>query len=410
MTILKFEIKKMLGNKASRAAIVVLILLMTGLCIGYIQGGYYVQEDGSEIHGIKAAAKMREAKEPWKGPVTEDVIARVIEENGKVYADAGNFNDDGWLSDSAFSRQQGYYDLRELINVTYRSGFTDYDYFTINRLTPGDAADFYNRRENVFDEWLGREEVAQGFSDEKRAYIREHALKLETPYYYEYFDGWNKVKEMNSVLIFGVVIVICVILAGNFSAECQTKADAIYFSTPLGRKKGNQMKIVAGFILATVIYWGVMLLGSAIMLLAYGASGAQVPIQLEFWKCLYSLTQEEAWILIVFLGYIGCLSMSGLTMLMSARFKSSFVAIILSFLIIMVPAMAAQSIYSVLWQDILSLFPHGAIMAYDYFTTYVLYQFGGRIYSPFELLIPLHILVAVITIPFTYCCFQKYRA
>lgn len=102
--------------------------------------------------------------------------------------------------------------------------------------------------------------------------------------------------------------------------------------------------------------------------------------------------------------------MGGLTMLMSSKFRSSFAAIILSFLIIMVPAIASQSVYSSLWKDVLSLFPHGAIMGYDYLTTYVLYQVGSRVYSPFEVLMPLHMLVTLVTIPFTYCCFQKYKA
>ncbi len=97
-------------------------------------------------------------------------------------------------------------------------------------------------------------------------------------------------------------------------------------------------------------------------------------------------------------------------MLMSSRFKSSFVAIILAFLIIMVPAVASQSIYSYFWQDVLSLFPHGAIMGHDYLTTYVLYQFGSRVYSPFEILMPLHVLVTLITILPTYYSFQKYKA
>lgn len=410
MTILKFEIMKMLRSKTSIAAIGFLIFLAVGLCIGYIYGGEYVLEDGSEIHGIKAAVKMQEAKEPWKGVVTEEVIARVIEENNKVFANPSYMGENGWLSDEGFSGLQGFYDLRDLVNATYRESFTSYDYYTINRLKPDDAAGFYGKREAIFDEWLGRDEVEQSFSDEKRAYIREHALNIETPYYYEYFDGWVKVKEMNLTLIFGTVIVICIVLAGNFSAECQTKADAIYFSTRLGKKTGNKMKITAGFILATVIYWGTMLAASAVLLLAYGTSGGNVSIRLEFWKSLYSLTQTQAWILILTLGYIGCMSMGGITMLMSSRFKSSFVAIILAFLIIMVPAVASQSIYNYFWQDVLSLFPHGAIMGYDYLTTYVLYQFGSRVYSPFEILMPLHVLVTLITILPTYYSFQKYKA
>lgn len=410
MTILKFEIKKMLCAKTSIAAIGFLILLAVGLYIGYIYGGYYVQEDGSKIRGIKAAVKMQEAKEPWEGMVTEEVVARVIEENNKLHANPSYIGTDGWLSDEGYSRQQGFEDLRNLINVTYRKSFSDYDYYTCDRLSPDDATGFYDKKEAVFDEWLEREEVIQTFSDEKRAYIREHALNVETPYYYEYYDGWKKVKEMNLTLVFGTVIVICIVLAGNFSAECQTKADAIYFSTCLGKKTGNKMKIAAGFILATVIYWGTMLLGSGILLLAYSTSGGTVPVQLEFYKGLYSLTQAQAWILILLLGYIGCMSMSGLTMLMSSEFKSSFVAIILAFLIIIVPAIATQFVYNSFWKDVLSLFPHGTIMGYDYLTTYVLYQFGGRVYSPFEILMPLHVLFTIVTIPITYYSFQKYKA
>lgn len=410
MTVLKFEMMKMLRSKTSIAALGFLALLMAGLCFGYLYGGYYVQEDGSKIRGIEAAAKLRQARAPWTGFVTEETVARVIEENQEIYANPANIGEDGWLSESGYSRQQGFYDLRDLINTAYRKSFTDYDYFTINRLQPEDASGFYDRREAVFDEWLGREEVQDAFSPEKRAYIREHALGLETPYYYEYFEGWIKVKEMNLTLIFGAVIVICIVLAGNFSAECQTRADAIYFSTRLGKKTGNKMKLAAGFILATVIYWGTMLAGSAILLLAYGASGGAVPIQLEYWKGLYPLTQSQAWMLVLALGYIGCMSMSGLTMLMSSRFKSSFVAIILAFLMIMVPAIAAQSVNSQIWQDVLSLFPHGAIMGYDYLSNYVLYQFGTKVYSPFEILMPLHTLVALVTIPFTYYSFRKYKA
>lgn len=410
MTILKYEIKKMLRSKTSVAAIGFLILLTVGLGIGYIGGGYYVQEDGTKIYGISAASKMRKAREPWKGMVTEEVVARVIEENKRICTDPACRGEDGWLTEEGYSRQQGFYDLRDLINSVYRESFSDYDYFTCNRLEPEDAAGFYGRKEVIFDEWLGREEVAQTFSDEKRAYIREHALNIETPYYYEYFDGWIKVKEMNLTLIFGTAFVICIVLAGNFSAECQTRADAIYFSTRLGKKTGNKMKIAAGFIIATVIYWGILLAGSGVVLLAYGTSGGTVPIQMEFYKGLYSLNQAQAWILILVLGYIGCMSMSGLTMLMSSRFKSSFTAIILSFLIIMVPAMVSNSVYSSFWQDILSLFPHGAIMGYDYLALYVLYQFGNRVYSPFEVLMPLHTLVAFATVPLTYYCFQKYKA
>lgn len=409
MRILRFELKKMLLNRTSMVAMGILVILMFGLCIGYISGSEYVLEDGTKINGISAVIRMREAKSQWNGTLTEETIASVIEENHAIYDDPAYMGADGWLTDQGYSKTQGYTDIRNLINDTYRSSFSDYDYFTVNRLSTEDAKDFYNRREQIFDEWLSREEVCQQFSEEKRAYIREHALDIATPYEYEYADGWVKVKEMNVTLLFSAVIVVCIILASDFAIECQTQADAIYLSTPLGKSKGNRMKIAAGFLLATVVYWGIMLIGDGIILLVYKTSGGNVPIQMEFWKCLYSFTHKEAWLLVLFMGYVGCMIMSGLTMFLSSRFKTAFGAIILSFLLMMVPAIAGQSVTEPFWKIFFSLCPHGAVMSYDYLTSYTLYQIGSKVYSPYLIIPLLHIPMTLLTIPMTYFSFRKYK-
>ncbi len=409
MKILKFEIKKMLRNRTSMVAMGLLVLLMLGLDMGYISGCKYVLENGNHVKGISAVIRTREEKSKWNGTLTEETIAKVIRENNTLYGNPAYIGNDGWLTEQGYSRQQGYYDIRDLINSTYRASFSDYDYFTINRLDPEDAGVFYDRREQIFDEWLGREEVCQQFSEGKRAYIREHALAIAAPYEYEYADGWIKVKEMNVTLLFAAVIVVCILLASDFAVECQTRADAIYLSTAFGKNKGNKMKIAAGFLVATLVYWGVMLIGDGILLSVYGISGGDVPIQMEFWKCLYSLTQKEAWLLGLLMGYVGCLVMSGLTMFMSSRFKTAFGAIILSFLIIMVPAIAGQSVMEPFWQVFFSLCPHGAIMSYDYLSTYVLYEIGNRVYSPYLIISLLHIPITLLTIPMTYFSFRKYK-
>lgn len=410
MTILKCEMKKMLRSKTSVAAIGLLVLLTLGLCIGYIHSARYILEDGEKIQGIKAIAKLREVTKEWSGPVTEEVVAEVISLNNELYQNPEYIASDGWMNDMGYAKQQGYLDIRNLINSTYRDSFYDYDYFTINRLTPEDAGDFYNRRERIYDEWLGREDVQAQFSKEKQEYIREHALNLAQPYEYEYAGGWVKVKEMNVTLLFAIVVVICIVLASDFAIERQTNADAIYLSTRLGKRTGNKMKIVAGFLLATVLYWGFILIGDAVVLLAYGTSGKDVMIQLEFWKSLYSFTHEQAWILTLFMGYVGCLIMSGLTMLMSSRLKTAFGTIILSFLIIMVPAIAMQSVTEPFWQTFFSLCPHGAIMSYDFLSSYTLYQIGNRVYTPYTIIPLVHISITLLTIPFTYYGFRKYKA
>lgn len=98
MTILKYEMKKMICGKTSVSAIGLLVLLTVGLCIGYIHSAYYVREDGKKINGIPAIAKLREVKEEWSGPVTEEVVAKVITLNNELYQNPEYMTQDGWMT------------------------------------------------------------------------------------------------------------------------------------------------------------------------------------------------------------------------------------------------------------------------------------------------------------------------
>lgn len=409
MKLLKFELLKIIRNKTSQIAFFLLILLMLGLCIGYVQFTGYVLEDGNTIHGIQAIHSKRETKREWTGIVTEDVIARVIGKN-KAIVENPDYRSDQDLSllDVGYAKQQGFYDIRNMINQFCRKSFNDYDYYAADRLVPEDAQGFYQKRIKIFEEWLGENHVKQLFSAEKSSYILHSVKTLETPFSYAYSDGWKTVLEMNVTLLFGVVVVICILMASNFSIEYQTKSDAVFNTTRYGKSKGNRIKIVAGFILTTAVYWGIMLVGNVILLSVFGFEGGNNPIQIEFWKSIYNITLREAWAVCVLLGYIGCLAMCSITMFLSARFQSSFAAIILSFLIIMVPAMFAESVMNDALQKVLSLFPHGAIMAKNYFTTYILYQFGEKVIPSFQMLPVVHLLATVVFIPLTYRSAQKY--
>ncbi len=408
MMILKYEIQKMFSNRTSKVANLFLIILLCGLCIGYVKGVYWVQEDGTKIYGMEAIRNQREAKSPWNGPVTEEVVAEVIQQNTQIEQNP-EYHNRYELNEKGFAKKQGFYDLRELINDFYREDFNFYDYYMINGLSPQDAKGFYERRPRLFSQWLESDEVGQAISPQKKAYIMAQTEAMETPLLYNYADGWIKIKEMNVTLLFGIVIVVCIILANNFSIECQTRSDAIYLTTQYGKTRGNRMKILAGFLVATVMYWGAILIADGILLAIFGTDGASSPIQIEWWKCIHNISQEQAWILLLLIGYVGCLVMSSITMLLSARFKTAFAGIIISFLLIMIPAILGQTFTNVHVTTVLSLCPHACIMGYNILKTWGLYEIGGRIWTDMQILPIIHGILTLVLIPFTYGSFQKYK-
>ena len=66
-----------------------------------------------------------------------------------------------------------------------------------------------------------------------------------------------------------LLIVISFFSAGLFSEEFRLGADSIFFSTKMGRSRGMKIKIVTGLIMATIIYWGTMLILSIISFRAH---------------------------------------------------------------------------------------------------------------------------------------------
>lgn len=408
MIILSYEIKKILSSRTARISLVILSLLTVIHCAKYVYSVSWTNDDGSHFSGPRAIALIREAKNEWKGPITEDVIHRVIIANKQITENPA-YQKQGGLSNEGFSKIQGFYDIRDMINRFCAVSLSDYDYYTADRLSPDASDEFYQKRITQFSEWLGRDDVRQMFTPPERSYISDSVQNLKTPFNYAYHDGFSAMQEMNAFLTFAVVIVICIIVAAGFSIECQTKADTIYFSTPYGNTRGNRAKITAGFLLATAVYWGIMLTADFIILIFFHMDGADTPVQIDYFKCILNITQLQAWALFLLAGYAGSLLMAGITMLVSAVVRTSYAAMILAFLMIMAPATYGEFTTSRTVQNILSFFPHTSLMGSSFLRTYSFFHIGSFIIPQAYVLPLLHSAAALILIPLIYKGFEKYK-
>lgn len=405
MKMLRYEIKKVFlktGNKIGLLILAGVLIIVSYFAVTYVD---YVDEDGNSKTGIMAARTLSDVKNQWAGYITEDVLREVITQNAMVNASAEYQSNDVQENNKAYSKKQGFSDIRAMINHAF-CGFREYNYYRADSVTTEEVSEFYNRRILNLEEWLYSDEAKDQFTDMEKQFLIEQYEQLEKPLYYEYADGWIALLEYAPSIIMLTVLITSFFVSGIFSNEFQLKADSIFFSTKYGRGKAVVSKVEAGFLIITLIYWVVVLLYSVIVLGILGAGGANCAIQAGFgsWKSFYNITCFENYLLTMIGGYIGSLFILTISMLISAKTKSTVLSVTIPFVLVFLPSFLSG--FSVL-TEILGLLPDQLLqinVAVKYFN---LYQFGDKVIGAVPIIMILYSVLYVVVLPILYRVYQK---
>ena len=402
---LLYELKKVLVRPVNRVALLILLAVMLIVAAIAVSGVSYTESDGSSVSGAEAAAKLRQAKEQWSGYVTEDVLKKVIEENDAVNQSPEARSDDVTDNNIAYSRKQGFSDLRELINLAF-SGFQSYDYYRADTVSADEAGSIYERRISSLKEWLGSDEIKDRFTDNEKEYLVRQYEKTETPFYYTYADGWSTLLTYSSTIIMVTVLAAGFLVSGIFSSEFALKSDSIYFSSQYGRNRGVRSKIAAGFILQSGIYWIAILLYTAVILITLGAEGGSCMIQsgMDGWKSFYNITYFQEYLLAVLGGYAGSLFILSLAMLVSAKTRSAVFAVTVPFIVLFVPSFLS-SVNAL--SEILGLLPDQLLQISYAIGAFNLYELGGKVTGAIPILFALYLCLYVVMLPGTYRIYRR---
>lgn len=405
MKMLRYEIKKCFSKTANKIGLLILTVVL--IIVSYFAVTYvdYVDEDGNNRTGIIAVRSLRDMKNQWAGYITEDVLREVIVQNALVNASAEYQSNDVQENNKAYSKKQGFSDIRDMINHAF-CGFREYNYYRADSVTTEEVSEFYTKRISNLEEWLYSDEAKDQFTDMEKQFLIKQYEQLEIPLYYEYADGWIALLEYAPSIIMLTVLITSFFVSGIFSNEFQLKADAIYFSTKYGRNKAVKSKVEAGGIIITIIYWVVALLYSAIVLGILGADGANCAIQAGFgsWKSFYNITYFENYLLTMVGGYIGSLFILTISMLISAKTKSTVLSVTVPFIFVFLPSFLSG--FSALI-EILGLLPDQLLqmnVAIKYFN---LYQFGDRVIGAVPIIMILYAVLYVLMVPILYRVYQK---
>lgn len=406
LTMILYELKKLFSRTGGRVALGLLLFSLVISCYLAVHV-YYINEEGNREYGYSAAQKLRAAQKEWAGILDEERLQAAFQENLRIRHSPEALSENERDNEIAFSRIQGVYEIRSLINESYAEGFRSYDYYLADRLTSINADDFYRNRVRLLREWLETDARDQFTEAEKDWLIRQYE-ELDTPFYYDYVKGWRRAMEYFPTLIMLAVMILSYLVAGIFSNEFQWKTDAVFFTSVYGRNRAVSAKVKTGFLVVTGIYWTLAGIYTAFVLAFLGADGASCPVQADMggWKCFYHLNFLQAYALALAGGFIGCLFLSGLTMLVSAKTRSSVVAVMVPFAAVFLPSFLS-AVQHPLMNHILCLLPvrlldMGTTLGYFY-----LYPIGGRIHGAVPLLLILYAALSVLLFPMQYAEYRR---
>ena len=402
----KFEIKKVFLRRGNQMAVALLAVLLCVVC--FFAGNIsYMNESGETETGFQAVKKLREEQKEWAGLLDEVKIRKVIEENNKISQTPEAQSEDFQENDKAFHKKQGFQEIRNLLNYAYAEGFRDYNYFRADSLKSEDASEFYENRIVLLKKWLLGEGNAL-FSETEKEYLIKKYESLQTPFFYDYVEGWKQLFLYFPTILMILMLVLGYLISGIFAREFQWKADSILFSSMYGKNKAVSAKVKACFYIVTGIYWCTVLLYTGAVLFYLGADGAFCPIQANSsgWKSFYEMTNMEKYVLCVVGGYLGCLFISFLTMLVSGKTKSLAAAVVLPFVLVFMPSFLSNINHPAV-AEILGLLPDRLLQLAQGTANFTLYEIGGKVLDGIFLLFLVYSVFCALLLPVLKRMYRK---
>lgn len=405
----RFELTKILRKTSSKIALLILVGVLILSC--YLTADVsWVNEQGTKEYGHAAAMKLRSAKKEWAGLLDAEKLNQVLTEIHRIHSTPEAQSKDVTMNDIAYSWGQGVGDIRNLMNFSFASDFSSYDYYRAESIRADQLNNFYNNRTRLLTNWLNDKTGAayERFSTAEKDFLIRQYEAMETPLEYDYMLGWKQLTEKSPLLIALCAIVLGYMVSGIFADEFRWHTDALLFTTVRGRTSAVWNKIKTGLLLVTAVYWICILSFTVFTLVFYGVDGANCYVQADFtgWKCFYNLTNLQRYGLIVLLGYVGNLFFALLTMWISAKSKSAVFAVTVPFILIFMPSIL-ENLNSLFITKLLSILPDRLLRIGETLSYFDLLEIGGKVVGAIPAIAVLYAVLTILLIPICYRQFSK---
>lgn len=414
-TLFALELKK-LTKKRMNIIVITVCLVLVGILF-YLPVSQFIvlDTDGKQTSGMEAIAMDKEFSNTNAGKLSNEKIKADIAKYQALFDDPENVSKDATqktLNDSAYFKYFfPYSDYWKLINGNYVAPYAyDSSFSAITNMDLENNFDFYATRDKKIETLLNQEYVDWNFSDSEKTFWLNRVSSISTPYEYSYHTGWETLLSCLELFVIGI-IGICICVAGTFSGEYQSGADSIILSSRYGKSKLATAKILAAFVYSFLVFTLFILVGCGIQLLSFGIDGWNLPVQVLNTISPYNLSLLGATLLAIATLYLVMIGMVAITLLLSAKMKSSVPVLAIIILAMMLPMFLGISETNGIWNRILVLLPYRAAQPVfsDDFYGYFGYPLGGVTFDVVTVRMFVYAVITLICIPFVRKTWRKHQ-
>lgn len=357
-----FEVKKMLRKPLVWASLIGLVLFLAIMESSWVVPGYaavVTEKDGQTVttDGFQAIPLDQEICSLYHGPLTDEKVRSVIE----TY----DISDAAWETKEVDPSREAHYTHNLMYSILSTWGFIKLD---------GSYSG------NTVEETFG--DLAPGLT-------------------IGYSTGWECTiyALMYSFLTWGCIVVI--IVAPVFSEEYTIHMDALILTGIHGRKKCTLAKIISAYLITVAGSVLLIAISTLLMLAVHGSVGWDCSVQLGelgiFQHTPFHLNWLQAYGLACLAWFGGMLVLTSMVLVVSALAKSSFSALVIAFVIYVLPMFLPWN----LLPDSLELW--GYLLPVTQMQLLKLFRFdlmalGSLAFPPVYLAIPITVIVLVVGI------------
>lgn len=394
---LKYELIKIFSKRMNRlvlAAALVIAVVSSGFAIGSM---VYTDEEGGHHTGIAAGRLLAEDQNRWKGEVTPEMIAEIINDyKGLEEKYPQGIPDTEWGSSV-----QSYYEIRDFVIHVFTPD-SEWDAGVLYQVTDEQLEDIYT----IYQDNMKKMAEEYGTTPEKKSYLENIYEKIELPFTYEGKESWYTMVTYAQTYVILLAVVIGFLASGIFSAEYRPGTEDVFYASRYGRSKAVKTKVIAGVLMGTIVYWigaGVLtLISFAVM----GTSGFSTPYQMDDPYSIYIMTYGEYYLLILAGGYIAAMFCTALAMLVTVKMHTPYLAVCIPFVLFCLMPFIERALSS--FTAFFNLTPTVLGNILGAVRTQVLFQIGPFVFRQIPFLMVLYGGLFILILPFIYRSCRRY--
>lgn len=402
-----YEWKRMWQSRLTQFAVIGCILFLLFCTWSNIRQIQTTDGEGNQVTGMAAVKALKETE---RIILNQETVTAIMQEYLDYTENPDTSSDDPELQYLSEKMYRTWYlpnrGLLNLISGTYmqegQGNVSDRQLFEKNF-----GKDFYEARKERVQERLTYY-VNQGSVTLSEADWWDEQNDKVGEYTYGNYKVWE-ILISNLPWILFIMMIVCVGIAPVFAGEYQSKCDSLLLCMKHGKHRLILAKLTASTVYASVLYWGIVSLYSAVLLIFVGTDGWDLPVQLLYsgMPSSYALTTSQAYLLALLTGYVMTLGLGGLVLLLSALFKNPYVVIVTAFLYLCVPLFLSTNSGGYLWVHLLALLPEK--ISEFHFASYIAYSMGNiKMTLPMAAMI-VNGLCAVVFCGLAYLFFRRHQ-